>query len=655
MRDLVMAIKGPVLVLGAGGFVGSNLVAMLSKYRTDVIGTIAPNGASRLSPGIAISLRELDITDLVQARALLDEVKPGTIFDTIAYGAYSFEKDAEKTYQTNFLAKVKVLEVLEEVGRPTYIHAGSSSEYGLNCSGPSEDAELVPNSPYAVSKVAIAAHLRFLGSIRRYPCLNLRLYSVYGPLEDTSRLMPTLIKSALTGKLPPLVHQDISRDFVYIDDVCRAFVKSAVKLDPSFYGESINIGSGRETRIEELAKLASEIFGISEVPVFGSMPNRAWDTTRWYSNSDRASRRLEWKAETTMVDGIHMMTEWVRSVEPGNWTKGTKQNRVPPKRSMSAIIACYKDEPAIPVMYQRLSTTFAELGVDYEIIFINDGSPDQSEAAIAELSSQDRRVVGITHSRNFGSQMAFRSGMEVATKECVILLDGDLQDPPELIRDFYTQWCKGFDVVYGRRVKRDMPYFWSVLYKGFYRVLSATSYVSIPLDAGDFSLIDRRVVRWLLACPERDLFLRGLRAYVGFRQCGVDYIRPKRMFGESTNNLFKNIEWAKLGIFSFSDAPLRLVTWCGLGIFLLSLITALAALTIKLISPATVASGATTITIIVCLLGGANLLGLGIIGEYVGKTLVETKRRPRLIRRSIIRGGNATPLDFLDEAKNGQS
>jgi glycosyltransferase involved in cell wall biosynthesis len=143
--------------------------------------------------------------------------------------------------------------------------------------------------------------------------------------------------------------------------------------------------------------------------------------------------------------------------------------------------------------------------VEYEIIFVNDGSPDDSAQVIREVSAGDPRVIGISHSRNFGSQMAFRSGMEIATKDAVVLLDGDLQDPPELIESFYARWEEGFDVVYGRRVKRDMPWHWGLLYKLFYRVFAMFSYVSIPLDAGDFSLIDRRVVGWLLNARTRSL------------------------------------------------------------------------------------------------------------------------------------------------------
>ena len=172
----------------------------------------------------------------------------------------------------------------------------------------------------------------------------------------------------------------------------------------------------------------------------------------------------------------------------------------------SDLIACYKDNQAIPIMYERLKATFTKLNIDFEIIFVNDCSPDDTEEVIRAISRNDRRVLGISHSRNFGSQSAFKSGMEIASKNACVLLDGDLQDPPELIEQFVQRWRDGYDVIYGRRVKREASLFMQFAYKAFYRVFDYFSYVPIPHDAGDFSLMDKRVVEAILRFPERDLF-----------------------------------------------------------------------------------------------------------------------------------------------------
>ncbi len=483
-----------------------------------------------------------------------------------------------------------------------------------------------------------------MGKHRNFPCVNLRLYSVYGPLEDTSRLIPSLLREALKGSLPPFVDPRISRDFVYIDDVCAAFIMAAAKIHPELFGESFNIGTGVKTTIEDLAVLTCQEFNLGVEPVFGTMEGRSWDLADWYSNPRKAKAKLGWSAKVGLHEGLRLTSKWVSQLSDIDVINSTKRNNRTRKRSVSAIIACYKDSQAIPIMYRRLTDTFKKLEIDYEIIFVNDGSPDKSSEVILDISTNDSKVIGITHSRNFGSQMAFRSGMELSTKDAVVLLDGDLQDPPEIIESFYKQWDAGYDVVYGQRIKREMPWYWDLMYKLFYRVFAIFSYVNIPLDAGDFSLMDRRVVDWLLKCPERDLFMRGLRAYVGFKQIGVSYIRPERMFGVTTNSFTKNIDWAKKGIFSFSNTPLTVLTTVGVVTLALSTMTAIIVGLLRIFYPDIAPRGITTMLIVILIFGSFNIFAVGLVGEYVAKIMTEVKGRPRLIRSALIRNGKVTEL-----------
>ena len=252
------------------------------------------------------------------------------------------------------------------------------------------------------------------------------------------------------------------------------------RYNPGLYGEDFNIGTGKKTTIRELAELARSVFGVKDEPKFGSMEGRAWDLADWYANPAKARQMLGWEARIGLEDGLRTTSRWVAGLSDRELLEANKNAAVKRLRSLSAIIACYQDEQAIPVMYERLTSTFKKLGIDYEIIFVNDCSPDGCGEVIRSISERDSHVIGITHSRNFGSQMAFRSGMEISTKDGVVLLDGDLQDPPELIESFFHKWEEGFDVIYGRRVKRDMPWYWGLLYKAFYRVFAAFSYVKIP-------------------------------------------------------------------------------------------------------------------------------------------------------------------------------
>jgi polyisoprenyl-phosphate glycosyltransferase len=313
---------------------------------------------------------------------------------------------------------------------------------------------------------------------------------------------------------------------------------------------------------------------------------------------------------------------------------------------LSAVIACYKDAQAIPLMHKRLAEVFSSLGVDYEIIFVNDGSPDDTDAVLQELTAKDDHVLGIQHSRNFGSQNALLSGMQLATGDAVILLDGDLQDPPEVIPAFYEKWRAGYDVVYGGRAKREGSALLAFFCKAFYRIFRGLSDVPMPLDAGDFSLMDRKVVRELLSFPETDQFLRGLRAWVGFKQTGVDYVRPVRAFGRSTHGWLKNLWWAKKGIFSFSSLPIELVGYAGATLTLVSFAALVYEIVDGLRHPE-LPHGIPIIITLILLFGGINLLAISILGEYLIKVFEETKRRPRFIRKTVRQGGKL--LESADE------
>ncbi|HEY8839746.1 MAG TPA: glycosyltransferase family 2 protein [Candidatus Dormibacteraeota bacterium] len=303
---------------------------------------------------------------------------------------------------------------------------------------------------------------------------------------------------------------------------------------------------------------------------------------------------------------------------------------------LTAVIACYRDAPAVPIMYERLVATFAKIGVDYEIIFVNDASPDDAGVVLAELAGRDPHVVVINHTRNFGSQNAFTSGMRVSTGDAVVLLDGDLQDPPELIEEFHKRWKEGYEVVYGVRVKREAPFLLAGAYKAFYRLFRATSYVPIPVDAGDFSLLDRRVVKALNELPENNRFIRGLRAWVGFRQTGVPYVRPERMFGRTTNSWLKNLGWARKGIFSFSYVPLDFITWLAFCTVVGAFIGGIAQVILRVVQPQSVPSGFTTLIVLMLFLGGIQLLCLSIIGSYLEHIYDEVKRRPPYLVKSIL-------------------
>jgi dolichol-phosphate mannosyltransferase len=639
IEEKVKRLQGPILVLGASGFVGANLLRALLPYRDDVYGTASRTPAWRLDGIPAKHVKVVDLLIDSSLDHLLGEVQPRTILDCVAYGAYSFERSSDLIYRTNFNFVERLLSRLDKRNLSVYVHAGSSSEYGGNASGPLESAPLQPNSHYAVSKAAASHAIYYYGKSLGLPCANLRLYSVYGPLEDSSRLIPALVRSGDQGQYPEFVDPNISRDFIYTDDVVEAFLDVPLNLKPEDFGESFNVGTGRKTTIADCAATAKEVFGIAAEPVF-TMKNREWDVPDWYANIDKIETRIAWQPRTSFQEGLARTAKWYRSLEDKPaYERSSKKYGLDTKHTVSAIIACYKDNLAVPVMYDRLTKTFNKLNIDYEIIFVNDGSPDNTEEVIRAITRNDRRVRGISHSRNFGSQAAFRSGMELSLKNACVLLDGDLQDPPELIEPMVAKWREGYDVIYGRRIKREAPLFMQASYKLFYRLFDYFSYVRIPHDAGDFSLMDRRVVLSILRFPERDFFLRGARAFAGFKQTGVDYVRPERMFGHTTNSLLKNIGWAKKGIFSFSYVPLNMLSAGGAILMAVSLLLMLLQVVARVLFPSLAPKGVTTLLLAILFFGALNLAALSILGEYLAKIFEEVKRRPHFIRRSIIEDG----------------
>lgn len=316
------------------------------------------------------------------------------------------------------------------------------------------------------------------------------------------------------------------------------------------------------------------------------------------------------------------------------------------KKLISAVVVCYGDEDNIRALYERLAKALTGITPHWEVIYVNDASPDSSEAILQELAAQDSRLTVINHSRNFGAQAAFTSGMIQAKGDAVVLMDGDLQDPPELIAEFVQMWLTGCKVVYGIRRKREqsMGKIKEWMYHQFYVWFDKTAYISVPRDAGEFSLMDRVVVDHINAMPERDRFLRGLRAWVGYKSCGIPYTRPERYDGRpsvSTKGLVSAFRWARKAIFSFSYKPLEWVTYLAV------LATFFAIVGIIVYGAFFFTSGAprgfSTVYVLILFFAAIQLLTLAIMGEYIGRIFEEVKGRPRFIIRDIVNDHRLPP------------
>jgi glycosyltransferase involved in cell wall biosynthesis len=300
---------------------------------------------------------------------------------------------------------------------------------------------------------------------------------------------------------------------------------------------------------------------------------------------------------------------------------------------LSVVVPCFNEEEGLRETNSRLLAILEGISQNFEIVYVDDGSTDSTPGLLREMQLHENRVRAIRLSRNFGHQLAITAGLEHTCGDAVVIIDGDLQDPPEVIREFFQKWLDGHDVAYGVRVERQgETAFKRGTAKLFYRFISRLSDTAIPLDTGDFRLMDRGVVEALLAMPERDRFVRGMVSWLGFSQVAVPYRRAPRFAGDTKFSLFKMMRLATDGIVSFSILPLRLATWIGFAASGIALLEIAVALFDRIFTHGLV-RGWTSTVIAIWFVGGVQLICMGIIGEYVGRIYGESKRRPLYIVR----------------------
>lgn len=296
---------------------------------------------------------------------------------------------------------------------------------------------------------------------------------------------------------------------------------------------------------------------------------------------------------------------------------------------LSIVIPCYNEEEVIGETMKRLHVFCSELrNLDVELIFVDDGSRDRTRALLKEFAAADPRIKLVCFARNFGHQIAVTAGIDAAHGDAVVLIDADLQDPPEVVHEMIAKWREGYDVVYGTRTERPgESAFKLATARGFYRLLNRLSDVPIPLDTGDFRLMSRSVVDTLRAMPERDRFVRGMVSWVGFRQVALPYRRAERFAGESKYPLRKMLRFATDGILSFSTKPLQMSVAMGMICACMSLLGIAYALYLRIFTNIWV-EGWTALMIAVLFIGGAQLICIGVLGEYIGRIYNEIKKRP---------------------------
>lgn len=299
---------------------------------------------------------------------------------------------------------------------------------------------------------------------------------------------------------------------------------------------------------------------------------------------------------------------------------------------LSVVVPVFNEQDVIEALHSRLLQVLAPELPSFEVVFVNDGSKDLSAQMLDQIARSDSRFKSIHFSRNFGHQAAVTAGLHAVSGEVVVVIDADLQDPPELIHQMMEKWDEGFDVVYAQKMRRDgIGPLKRMSYYLYYRLLGSLTDVEVPPDTGDFCLMDRKIVDLLNAMPERNRYVRGLRAWLGFRQTAIMFERPARFAGETKYSVKRLVGLAVDGILSLSKAPLRLAMYMGFAASAISFVLLIAFLVERIFGSSQVARGWASTIVVILFLGGVQLICLGVIGEFIGRIYDEVKQRPLYI------------------------
>jgi dolichol-phosphate mannosyltransferase len=311
---------------------------------------------------------------------------------------------------------------------------------------------------------------------------------------------------------------------------------------------------------------------------------------------------------------------------------------------VSFVIPVYNEESNLPMLVDRIVKIMDQSPIALEAVLVDDGSRDNSRTMLQQIALSDPRFHVLLLSRNHGHQLALTAGLSVALgTEGVFVLDGDLQDPPELLASFYAKFQEGFDVVYAVREKRKEVFYKRFAYFIFYRILKKIANIDIPLDSGDFSFMSRRVVDVLNKMPEESRFIRGMRTWIGFKQIGIAYDRQERASGDSKYSFSKLVQLAMNGIYNFSEFPIKFVTSLG-GFAIISSVIYLISVVVKKMFFDQVIEGFTALLFVIILFGGIQLMAIGVLGEYILRIFFQSKSRPNFIIEKEICAGN-----YMDE------
>lgn len=574
-----------ILIIGALGFIGSHLLKSYYSKGHSVIGLSTGRHSNffRIPEHLQkyIVIQDLDIFLVHHKNTFFD-----LIINCSSHGNYSWQSNISKITQC-YQDLAHILD-FAKTHNSKLLNLGSSSEYGVDinfrCEFPLNDP--CPSSLYGATKSAQFQIIRFYGERYRVPCAHLRLFSVYGPLEHPDRLIPNICKSLIHDNSLTLSSPQTEHDFVFIEDAVDAIETIANKMTPDHYGKAFNVCSGSPTTLKDIAFLLNTKFLKLNIN-WSSKLSRNWDLSKWSGNPDLTKKLFNWTAKTTFEVGLLKTLDFYKKQNSYIFNSISYSSDT----EVSIIITCYNHSKSIEKLVYEISTEMKSYSTSYEIIILDDADQTNSFEKLIPLVLDNPSITLIRNQTNQGSQYSILRAFNYTNGQAIVTMDGDGQDPVYTLIKLISKWKKGSNIVLAKRTNRKESYFMNASRCLFYRIWNLTSIRPIPLDVGDFSIVDRALLHELLENPPKFFTWRSYRLKKTTCPEFVEYTRPASPENISTNSILRLIQWSLLfitstpntiGIFLFFISFFALLNFSSAG--LISYLILLISILIILIS-----------------------------------------------------------------------
>ena len=637
-----MAVRSQrVAVTGATGFIGLHLLRGLHAAGAHIIAIVAASKHPERLETLPFPFERIVVDSLDHVGAAIAQANARYVVHLGAFISTERSLNAIRdTVAQNLLPTIDLLTAASESTVERVVLMGSCEEYSHHITPFDTTLSTNPSSPYGASKAAATAYAAMFTNAFNLPTVVLRPSVVYGPGQSPRMLISQVMHALAEDRVIDVTAGKQTRDFVFVEDVVDAIILALTA--PNIQGNVWNVGSGEVVIVRECLERIERLTGRQGLIEYGKRAYIDREIFHYELKVKETYAAFNWRPSVMLDEGLRRTWESILQAhqphQPPAPRRGHRERGLMPLPLISLVVPVFNEEPNIFPFYERAVSATAPLSsrFHFEFVFTDNHSTDRTFALLSELAARDARVRVFRFSKNFGFQRSILTGYTRCRGDAAVQLDVDLQDPPELIATFLEHWQAGADVVYGVRTERPEGRTITALRSLFYRLVDKLSEEDLPVDAGDFRLISRRVIDLLTRYRDENPYLRGTIATLGFRQVGVPYTRDARQRGESKFPFSKLLSLAVDGILNHSTVPLRFATWFGLAASLGTIVLMVFYTAGRLLLHAQWPAGFTTLAALILMSISINAMLLGIIGEYLGRMYRQVRESPLSIIEAAI-------------------